>query len=181
MPCALALAFAPAAHAQAPPDFVGITSEDLLYAPGQDRSSTMNQQHSVGVRLIRQVFDWSGIEQSPGHYDFSLYDTFVLDAAAKGIAVLPVLHNPPQFYWRVSTAGAARASAPGAHRDSYRRWPSSRARPCGATGRTARCGASTPGRPACRCAPGRSGTSPTWGSTGATGPTRASTRACCAS
>jgi polysaccharide biosynthesis protein PslG len=103
MPCALALALAPAAQAQAPPDFVGITSEDLLYAPGPDRSTTMNQQHSVGVRLIRQVFDWSGIEKSPGHYDFDLYDTFVRDAAAKGIAVLPVLHNPPPFYWRGSS------------------------------------------------------------------------------
>jgi polysaccharide biosynthesis protein PslG len=63
----------------------------------------MNQQHAVGVRLIRQVFDWSGIEKSPGHYDFDLYDTFVRDAAAKGIAVLPVLHNPPPFYWRGSS------------------------------------------------------------------------------
>src|SRR5918995_1684367 len=100
MPCVLVLAWAPTAQAAAPPDFVGITSEDLLYASGQHRSATMNQQHSVGVRLIRQVFDWSGIEKSPGHYDFDLYDTFVRDAAAKGIAVLPVLHNPPPFYWR---------------------------------------------------------------------------------
>ena len=102
IPCALALALAPAAQAQAPPDFVGMTSEDLLYASGQDRSTTMDQQHSVGVRLIRQVFDWSGIEKSPGHYDFDLHDTFVRDAAAKGIAVLPVLHNPPPFYRRSS-------------------------------------------------------------------------------
>src|ERR671910_430062 len=103
MPCVLVLAWAPTAQAAAPPDFVGITSEDLLYASGQHRSATMNQQHSVGVRLIRQVFAWPGIENSPGHYDFDLYDTFVRDAAAKGIAVLPVLHNPPPFYWRGSS------------------------------------------------------------------------------
>ena len=87
--CALVLSWAPASHAAAPSDFVGITSEDLLYATGQDRSSTMSQQHSVGVRLVRQVFDWSGIEKSPGHYDFALYDTFVRDAAAKEIGSEP--------------------------------------------------------------------------------------------
>ena len=101
--CAFVLAWAPASHAAAPSDFVGITSEDLLYANAQYRSATMNQQHSVGVRLVRQVFDWSGIEQSPGQYDFSLYDTFMRDAAARGITVLPVLHNPPPFYWRGSS------------------------------------------------------------------------------
>jgi polysaccharide biosynthesis protein PslG len=98
--CALVLACAPMSHAAAPPDFVGITSEDLLYNPGPYRTGTMDQQHAVGVRLIRQVFDWAGIETSPGHYDFSLYDSFVRDAAARGIAVLPVLHDPPQFFWR---------------------------------------------------------------------------------
>jgi hypothetical protein len=101
--CALVLVGAPASHAAAPPDFVGITSEDLLYATGQYRSTTLGQQHGVGVRLVRQVFDWSGIETSPGHYDFSLYDHLVRDAAARGIAVLPVLHNPPPFYWRGSS------------------------------------------------------------------------------
>jgi hypothetical protein len=103
MPFALLLACAPAAHAAVPRDFVGITSEDLLYAPGQYRSATLSRQHSVGVRLIRQVFDWSGVETSPGHYDFGLYDTFVRDAAAKGMSVLAVLHNPPPFYWRGSS------------------------------------------------------------------------------
>jgi hypothetical protein len=101
--CVLTLAWAPAATAAAPPDFVGITSEDLLYAAGHYRTTTMGQQHSVGVRLVRQVLDWSEIETSPGHYDFGLYDHLVRDAAAKGIAVLPVLHNPPPFYWRGSS------------------------------------------------------------------------------
>jgi hypothetical protein len=97
---ALTLACVPTAHAAAPSDFVGITSEDLLYANGQYRGATLSQQHAVGVRLIRQVFNWAEIETSPGHYDFSLYDSFMRDAAAKGIAVLPVLHNAPPFYWR---------------------------------------------------------------------------------
>jgi hypothetical protein len=101
--CALALVWVPASHAAPPPDFVGITSEELLYANAQHRSTTMSQQHAVGVRLIRQVFNWAEIETSPGHYDFSLYDHLVRDAADKGIAVLPVLHNPPPFYRRISS------------------------------------------------------------------------------
>jgi len=101
--CALVLSWAPASHAAAPSDFVGITSEDLLYANGQYRGATLNQQHGVGVRLIRQVFNWAEIETSPGHYDFSLYDSLMRDAAARGIAVLPVLHNAPPFYWRGSS------------------------------------------------------------------------------
>ena len=98
--CALMLAWAPASHAAAPADFVGITSEDLLYDSGPYRSATLDQQHSVGVRLLRQVFNWAEIETSPGHYDFRLYDILVRDAAAKGIGVLPVLHDPPPFYRR---------------------------------------------------------------------------------
>jgi hypothetical protein len=98
--CALMLAWVPASQAAAPADFVGMTSEDAFAGEGNYRSATMAQQHSVGVRLIRQVFDWTHVETSPGHYDFGVYDGFVREAAAKGIGVLPVLHNPPPFYRR---------------------------------------------------------------------------------
>ena len=101
--CALTVAWAPASHAAAPPNFVGITSEDLLFATGQYRSATLSQQHSAGVRIIRQAFDWAAIEKSPGKYDFDLYDAFVRDAAARRVAVLPVLHNTPPFYRRGSS------------------------------------------------------------------------------
>ena len=101
--CALVFACAPTAQAAAPRDFVGITSEDAFAYPGQYRSTTMSQQHALGVRLIRQVFDWATVETSPGSYRFGFYDGFVLNAAAQGIAVLPVLHNPPSFYWRGSS------------------------------------------------------------------------------
>ena len=100
MPFVLVLAWAPAAQAAVPPDFVGMTSEDAFAGEGQYRSATMAQQRSVGVGLLRQVLDWSHVETSPGHYDFGVYDGFVREAAAKGIALLPVLHNPPPFYRR---------------------------------------------------------------------------------
>jgi hypothetical protein len=100
MPFAVALALAPAAHAAAPSDFVGMTSEDAFAGEGQYRSATMAQQRSVGVGLLRQVLDWTNVETSPGHYDFGVYDGYVREAAAHGIALLPVLHNPPPFYRR---------------------------------------------------------------------------------
>jgi polysaccharide biosynthesis protein PslG len=103
--CVLLLAWAPASHAAAPPDFVGITSDDTFAGEGHYRSAAMAQQRSVGVGLIRQVFDWANVESSPGHYDFTVYDGYVREAAAHGIALLPVLHNPPSFYRRSSARG----------------------------------------------------------------------------
>jgi polysaccharide biosynthesis protein PslG len=100
MPCALALVCAPAAQATVPSDFVGMTSEDAFAGEGQYRSATMAHQRSIGVGLLRQVLDWSHVETSPGHYDFTVYDGYVREAAAKGLAILPVLHNPPPFHRR---------------------------------------------------------------------------------
>jgi hypothetical protein len=94
----------PASHA-ASPDFVGITSDDTFAGEGHYRSASMAQQRSVGVGLLRQVLDWATVETSPGHYDFSVYDGYVREAAAHGIAILPVLHNPPDFYRRSSARG----------------------------------------------------------------------------
>ena len=52
--CALTLAWAPASHA-APPDFVGMTADDVFAGEGHYRSSTMAHQRSVGVGLIRRL------------------------------------------------------------------------------------------------------------------------------
>jgi polysaccharide biosynthesis protein PslG len=102
--CALMVASAPASHA-APSDFVGITSDDTFAGEGHYRSSAMAQQRSVGVGLIRQTFDWATVETTPGQYSFGVYDSYVREAAANGIALLPVLHNPPDFYRRSSARG----------------------------------------------------------------------------
>ena len=172
--CAL-LSLAPASHAAAPSDFVGITSEDLLYANGQYRSATLSQQHSVGVRLDRQVFDWAGIETSPGHYDFTLYDTFMRDAAAKGIAVLPVLHNAPPFYWRGSSE---RPWCPPRQLSTMAEFAKAAVRRYGPNGSLWR---GDPGAPSLPIRSWQIWNEPNLGSTGATGRTRVSTRACCAS
>ncbi len=108
MPCALVLALAPTAHATVPSDFVGMTSEDAFAGEGQYRSAAMAQQRTVGVGLLRQVLDWTSVETSPGRYDFTVYDGYMREAAAHGIAILPVLFNPPAFYRR----GTGRPTCP---------------------------------------------------------------------
>jgi hypothetical protein len=85
-----------------------MTSEDVFAGEGHYRSSTMAHQRSVGVGLIRQIFDWSYVEPAPGRYDFSMYDGYVSEAAANGISLLPVLFNPPAFHRR----GTGRPACP---------------------------------------------------------------------
>jgi polysaccharide biosynthesis protein PslG len=88
---------APSASAAPPPGFVGMTSEDVFADPGPYRSQTLFVQRAVGVQLIRQTFDWSRIEPSPGQYDFTTHDAYVSALAADGMRVLPILFNPPHF------------------------------------------------------------------------------------
>lgn len=85
-------------HPEVPPDFVGVTSADTFGFEGQYRSSAMARQRSAGIGLVRQVFDWSHIEMAPGRYHFDAYDAYVREAAAQGLAVLPILQNAPSFH-----------------------------------------------------------------------------------
>ena len=92
----------PAPPRGAPSDFVGMVSEDAFAAPGAYRDAQLATQASFGVRLLRETFDWAQIEVAPGTYDFSVYDSFVGDAARAGITVLPILFHTPAFRGRQS-------------------------------------------------------------------------------
>jgi hypothetical protein len=87
----------PAPPRGAPSDFVGMVSEDAFADPGSYRDAQLATMASFGVRTLRQTFNWSQIETSPGSYDFSVYDSFVGDAARAGITVLPILFRAPAF------------------------------------------------------------------------------------
>jgi hypothetical protein len=110
LPLAFALltATSPAAQGAVPRDFVGITAEDVFAGSPSYRTSALQAQRSVGVGLIRQTFDWSAIERSPGRFDLSAYDAYVATAAAHGISILPTLFNPPGF----RTRSGGRAACP---------------------------------------------------------------------
>jgi hypothetical protein len=93
----------PAPPRGAPSDFVGMVSEDAFANPGAYRDAQLATEASLGVRLVRQTLDWAQIEVAPGTYDFSVYDSFVGDAARAGIEVLPILFHAPAFRARQST------------------------------------------------------------------------------
>ena len=58
----LALALPSSAVAAVPSGFVGMTSEDTFAGGGDYREASFAAQRRVGVRLLRQTFDWSQIE-----------------------------------------------------------------------------------------------------------------------
>jgi hypothetical protein len=95
-----ALAVPSAAGARAPKDFVGLSSEDVFAGNAAYRNAQLSDQKSKRVGLHRQFFSWERIEKSPGVYDFSTYDAYVLQAASHGISILPILQRAPSFYAR---------------------------------------------------------------------------------
>jgi polysaccharide biosynthesis protein PslG len=52
---------------------------------------------ATGTRWLREEFDWATVEPSPGVFDFSYYDHFMLLAAQRGLHVLPVLYDTPAW------------------------------------------------------------------------------------
>ena len=67
---------------------------------------------ALKVGIVRQVFDWAGIETRPGSYRLSYYDDYVGTMARQGIGVLPVLFDTPAFRSRRPSRGAKRGFYP---------------------------------------------------------------------
>jgi hypothetical protein len=95
--------WAPAVQAAVSADSVGVYSEELD-ADGVDAAAAGDAQRGAGVGLVRQPFSWARIETAPGRMDLAAYDGVMVAAARAGLAVLPVLMDPPP--WR-STAPLA--------------------------------------------------------------------------
>lgn len=97
-------------------DFVGLYADDAFFGTPAYRSAAFQAQAGAGVELVRQPFDWRRIETSPGRYDFSDYDDFVLRAAGAGLQLLPVLGDPPGFRAQTATSDS-RWSPPASNTD----------------------------------------------------------------
>lgn len=97
---ALLLAPVAAAPAALPRSFVGIYDET---------AAGLGDEAALGIGIVRQPFDWSRVERSPGVYDFSVYDDYVARAASAGMSVLPILARPPAF--RSSRPAGSRSHA----------------------------------------------------------------------
>ena len=89
------------ASADQAPDSVGLYSEELEGTNSPDPVAVAQAQAAAGSRLVREPFSWQRIEKSPGRLDFREYDEVMAAAAIAGLAVLPVIMDPPP--WR-STA-----------------------------------------------------------------------------
>ncbi|MDX6639500.1 MAG: polysaccharide biosynthesis protein PslG [Solirubrobacteraceae bacterium] len=87
----------PAARPAAGPAFLGLAAPELIALPRAQLDQTLDAQLRLRVGLIRQTFDWAQIERSPGRYDFRRYDALMQGLAARGLAMLPVLFDPPAF------------------------------------------------------------------------------------
>jgi hypothetical protein len=98
---------APGAASAAPKDFVGITSDETFRRNDSFRDINLAGIQRARVGLIRQVFDWSLIEQDPGIYAFDYLDEYVADVASQGLTLMPVLTNAPDFYRRAGSGRAA--------------------------------------------------------------------------
>ena len=109
---ALPMALPSSAGAALPGGFVGITSEDTFSGHSAYMKANFAAQHRAGVRLLRQTFNWSQVEYRPGAYDWSAQDRLVLTASRKGIAVLPLLFDPPAWHSSRPAVGAARGTYP---------------------------------------------------------------------
>jgi len=102
----------PAVTFRAPKGFVGLVAEDTFGVTGADRASQLSFQAGLGVTLLRQTFDWAEIERQRGVYTFDYYDAYVLDAARKGIRIMPILFRPPAFHSSQPATGARRGTYP---------------------------------------------------------------------
>lgn len=122
------------ADARVPPDFVGMTDEGTFATPGAYRARHLGIMRGLGVRIVRQHFDWSTIERSPGRFDLTFHDRFVLAAAQAGIRVLPILHYSPRFHSRAPRRGARLGAYPPRRYTTFGRFAAVLARRYGPSG-----------------------------------------------
>src|SRR4051794_10436135 len=115
----------PVAHAGVPRSFVGLYDED---------ARGLRDQARLGVGIVRQPFDWSRVERSPGDYDFSVYDDYVGKAATAGVSVLPILARPPEFRSSRPAGSTSRAMYPPASNAAYADFVAAAGRRYGPTG-----------------------------------------------
>jgi hypothetical protein len=100
-------------------EFFGLHADQVFDPAYGGRSEALDKIAGTRVGTLRRVFSWQEIEIAPDVYDFSAYDEFVAQAAARRIRVLPVLFAPPR--WRSSrpATGAQRGTYPPASNRSF--------------------------------------------------------------
>lgn len=95
---------------------VGISDSDIYGMSPEDVNRTFDLMTATGVRTVRVMMPWAGMEPSPGQYDFGQVDMIVDAANARGMSVLGTLVSSPG--WAVEP-GLPAISSPPASAASY--------------------------------------------------------------
>jgi Cellulase (glycosyl hydrolase family 5) len=82
-----------AAHAKAPPGFIGTNAEDVYAGTDAYQEQMLTTMQANGITIIRQNFRWGYSEPARGVFDWTALDRFVLAAARHNIRVLPLLYG----------------------------------------------------------------------------------------
>lgn len=90
----------PAKKSRAAPLRVGINANTQGY--GDKAGQEQDRVAPLGVGWLREDFSWSVIQPEEGRYDWGHYDRVLLEAARRGLRVLPLLASAPG--WAEPTA-----------------------------------------------------------------------------
>lgn len=89
-----------------PRDWLGVVVDGPMTDRSADRGGEWDLLADSGATSVRAAFYWYAAQPSgPGAMDFTAYDAVVLDAARRGLRVLPVVHGTPG--WAAETPGDA--------------------------------------------------------------------------
>jgi hypothetical protein len=108
---------AAASAAPIPSDFFGVSSPELINRTPAERVPVLADQRTAGVRLVRQLFDWSAIEPAKGSYFWSSTDSFMASAARADMEVLPVVLYSPSWASSCPSYSAPRQCPPANNED----------------------------------------------------------------
>ena len=90
--------------------WLGVVADGPLTDPTADRTVEWDRLADSGASSVRTAFYWrDGQPDGPGGVDFARYDRVVLEAASRGLDILPVIQGTPA--WAAATPGNA-ASPP---------------------------------------------------------------------
>ena len=95
---------------------VGISDSDIYGMSPEDVNRTFDLMTSIGVRTVRVMMPWAGMEPNPGQYDYGQVDMIVDAANARGMSVLGTLVSAPG--WAVAP-GTPAVSSPTASAATY--------------------------------------------------------------
>lgn len=95
------------ARVQLPADLrVGLVANSLDHS--EDPGETQDDALETGVRRLREEVRWSMVEPQPGARDWRVTDQLFTDAALRGIRLLPLLTDAPD--WSVPSDGGLPAA-----------------------------------------------------------------------